>query len=115
MIFLAQLEQFNVPGADGGKVWMHGVELGLMLVLVALTMATACFQPRLKRAVPASLTAIVAVTLLVLGLQLDTRTVGDLASIAGGLPAFHIPMAPLELETLWIILPFIPWCRLPLA
>ncbi|MEW6612418.1 MAG: SulP family inorganic anion transporter [Pseudomonadota bacterium] len=106
VIFLAQLEQFKVPGADGSKVWMHGAELGLMLALVALTMAIAYFLPRLTRAVPASLAAIAAVTLLVLGLQLDTRTVGDLASIAGGLPAFHIPMVPLELETLWIILPY---------
>jgi SulP family sulfate permease len=32
--------------------------------------------------------------------------VGDLASVAGGLPQFHIPMVPLTLENLLIILPY---------
>jgi len=41
----------------------------------------------------------------VIGFDLDTRTVGDLASVAGGLPQFHIPMVPFTLETLWIVLP----------
>jgi len=32
--------------------------------------------------------------------------VGDLASIKGGLPSFHIPAVPFDLETLMIILPY---------
>jgi len=55
---------------------------------------------------PAALAAIIAVSLLVLGLNLDTATVGDLASIKGGLPAFHIPAVPFDAETLMIILPY---------
>jgi SulP family sulfate permease len=39
-------------------------------------------------------------------LGLESRTVGDMASIAGGLPEFHIPMVPLTWETLSIILPY---------
>lgn len=106
VIFLAQLEQFKLVDADGAKAWMSGAMLWLMLGLVALTMAISHFLPKLTRAVPGSLVAIVAVTLLVIGLGFETRTVGDLASIAGGLPAFHIPTVPLTLETLWIILPY---------
>jgi len=46
------------------------------------------------------------VSLLVIGIGFETKTVGDIASIAGGLPDFHIPMVPFSLETLWIILPY---------
>ncbi len=69
-------------------------------------MAIAHFLPKLTRAVPGTLVAIVAVSLVVIGFDLNTRTVGDLASIAGGLPAFHVPAAPVTLQTLWIILPY---------
>ncbi|MEK8090753.1 SulP family inorganic anion transporter [Thermithiobacillus plumbiphilus] len=106
VIFLAQLEHFKVKTPDGGTGWMSGMDLGLMLGLIALTMAIMHFLPRLTRAVPSALAAIVVVTLLVMGLNLETRSVGDLASIAGGLPAFHLPMVPINLETLWIILPY---------
>merc|ERR1711916_427757 len=52
------------------------------------------------------LAAILVVSAVVIGLGLDTRSVGDLASISGGWPEFHIPMVPLNLETLEIILPY---------
>ena len=106
VIFLAQLQQFKVPTEDGGSQWLSGPDLWIMLGLVALTMFIAQFLPRLTRAVPSSLAAIVVVSLLALVLNIDTRTVGDLSSIAGGLPEFHIPMAPLNLETLKIIFPY---------
>jgi SulP family sulfate permease len=115
VIFLAQLKQFQTTGMDGNPVWLSGEPLWVMLGLVALTMAIIHFLPKLTSAVPASLVAIVSVTLLVFFLELDTRTVqgaladmtGDpAASIAGGLPAFHIPMVPLTFETLYIILPY---------
>lgn len=105
VIFLAQLRQFKMV-EDGVNQWLGGQALWTMLGLVALTMAITRFLPRLTRAVPASLAAIVAVTLLAIGLDLDMRTVGDLASIAGGLPEFHIPAVPFSLETLRIILPY---------
>jgi SulP family sulfate permease len=106
VIFLAQLKSFHVPGPDGNMVWMSGGTLWLMLGLIALTMAIIKFLPRLTTAVPSSLAAIVVVSLLVIGLNLPTKTVGDVASIAGSLPQFHLPMVPLTLETLWIILPY---------
>lgn len=117
VIFLAQLGQFKVPDATGALDWMSGGPLYLMLGLVALTMAIIHFLPRLTTAVPASLAAIVVVTLMVHGLDLDTRTVIDFvrgmlpveeqasASLEGELPSFAIPMVPFTLETLKIIGP----------
>ena len=102
VIFLAQMKSFQV--ADGS--WMQGTELGIMGGLIVLTMAIIHFLPKLTTAVPSSLVAIVAVSLLAIFLNLDTNTVGDIASIAGGLPDFHIPTVPFTLETLKIILPY---------
>ncbi|PLY02077.1 MAG: sodium-independent anion transporter, partial [Desulfuromonas sp.] len=90
----------------GTMQWMWGGELFLMLALVALTMAIIYFLPKLTMAFPSALAAIIVVTALVHGFSLDTRTVGDLASVAGGLPSFHIPMVQPTLENLWIILPY---------
>ena len=115
VIFLAQLKQFQVASPSGGLEWMSGQPLMIMLGLIALTMAIIHFLPRLTTAVPASLVAIVSVTLLVIGLDLDSRSVVDVlrdmsgdaeATIAGGLPSWHIPMVPLSWEMLQIILPF---------
>jgi SulP family sulfate permease len=106
VIFLAQLEQFRVAGPGGAREWMGGEALYLMLGLVALAMAVIHFLPRLTKAVPAPLIAILTVTGLVLGFGLETRTVGDMASIAGGLPEFHIPAVPMTWETLTIIFPY---------
>jgi len=106
VIFLAQLSQFKVVGESGELEWMSGMGLGLLGALVILTMAIIHYLPRFTKAIPASLVAIIVVTLIVTLLSLDTRTVGDLASIAGGLPEFSIPGVPFTLETLWIILPY---------
>ncbi len=106
VIFLAQLGQFKIAGAEGTLEWMSGSMLWFMLGLVALTMAIMHFLPKLTRAVPAALAAILVVTALAHGLNLDTRMVGDLASVSGGLPSFHIPMVSLTLETIMIILPY---------
>ncbi len=115
VIFLAQLGQFKVPDDNGVMVWMQGNQMLTMVGLVALTMAIIHFLPKLTKAVPSSLVAIVVVTLLVQSLGLDARTVVDFvrdmtndpaASIAGGLPQFSIPNVPFTLETFRIIFPF---------
>lgn len=106
VIFLAQLGQFKVVGTSGELEWMSGQSLLLMLSLVGLTMVIIVGMPKLTKTIPAPLVGIGVVSFLVIGLNLDVRTVGDLASIAGGLPEFHIPSVPLTLETLWIILPY---------
>ncbi len=127
VIFLAQLGQFKDAMPTGEPTdaghdtashsaidvlfnggWMQGDALTLMLGLTALTMAIIWLFPKLPvigKMIPSSLASILIISFLCIGLELDTRTVGDLASVAGGLPSFHIPMVPMTLETLWIILP----------
>lgn len=118
VIFLAQLGQFGVAGEPGwlngtfmeGSIldvaWLEGQQLYMLLGLVALTMVIIHFLPKLTTALPSSLVAIVVVTGIVIGMGLDTKVVGDVASIKGGLPSFHIPTVPFNLETLLIILPY---------
>jgi sulfate permease, SulP family len=118
VIFLAQLSQFGVPGEPGwlhgtamqGSIidvaWMDGGQLYMLCGLVILTMLIIHLLPKFTTALPSSLVAIVVVSGLVLGFDLDTRVVGDVASIKGGLPSFHIPTVPFNFETLFIILPY---------
>jgi SulP family sulfate permease len=106
IIFMAQLEQFKVPGAGGEEQWLQGTPLLLMLGLVALTMAIVYLLPKLTKAVPASLVAIIVVSALVIGGNLDTKSVGDIASIKGGLPTLHWPQVPLTWATLALVLPY---------
>jgi SulP family sulfate permease len=101
IIALAQLEHFKT-----GEDWLGGTPLYLMLGLVALTMAIVYILPRLTRAVPPALVAILGVGLLVYLLGLPTRTLGDMAHIAGGLPTLAMPDIPWSLETLKIIAPY---------
>ena len=113
VIGLAQLSQFQIPGSGevgahgvtGGE-WMTGWPLTIMLSLVAVTMIIIWVMPRITKAVPAPLAGIVIVALAVIIFGIDVPRVGDLASIQGGLPQFHFPTVPLNLETLTIILPF---------
>ncbi len=118
VIFLAQLSQFGeaeqpgwlegtfMAGSIVDVAWLQGEQLYMLLGLVFVTMFIIQFLPRLTKVLPSSLVAIFVVTLLVLGLDLNTRTVGDIASISGGLPSFHIPSVPYTLETIFIILPY---------
>jgi SulP family sulfate permease len=115
VIFLAQLGQFKVKNAAGEMVWMSQEPLMLMLGLVALTMAIIHFLPKLTTAIPSSLVAILTVTAIAVGMDLDTNNVLDFlktmsgdenATIAGNLPSFAIPSVPLTFDTFYIILPY---------
>jgi SulP family sulfate permease len=106
VIFLAQFGHFKVKDADGLPHWMPAGALMTMLGLVALTMVVIYVFPKLTKAVPATLAGILVVSGLAAALGIHTKTVGDLASIAGGLPKFHLPEIPLTWETLRIIFPY---------
>lgn len=106
VIFMAQLTQFQVAGPDGTKVWMSGGPLLMMLALVVVTMVIIQWMPKFTNAIPAPLAGIAIVAAIVLMFGIDVPRVGDLASIKGGLPAFHWPQVPLNLETLQIIFPY---------
>jgi SulP family sulfate permease len=113
VIFLAQMTQFKVPGTvvsnghgmTGGE-WLSGGPLYIMLTLVAATMAIIWVMPRITKFIPAPLAGIGIIAAVVIFFGLDVPRVGDLASIKGGLPMWHIPMVPLEWETIEIILPY---------
>lgn len=102
IIFMSQLDQFKDP--DGN--WLTGTTLFILLGLVITTMLIIWLLPKLSRAVPASLVAILFILGLTYFLGIDTKTVGDIASVKGGFPPFHIPAIPINWETFMIILPY---------
>lgn len=104
IIFMAQVQQFRMP--NDPSTWMSGMPLYTMVGLTLLTVLVVLVLPRITKAVPSSLVAIVAVSSLVLFLQVDTKKVIDIASVGGSLPSFHIPMVPLSWETLQLIFPY---------
>ena len=104
VIFLAQIPHFQIPGSGGE--WMAGNGLMIFGGLILLTMAIIHYLPKLTSAVPSSLAAILIVSLIVIFFNVDTNTVGDLASIKGGFPDFHLPVVPFNWETLSIIFPY---------
>lgn len=106
VIAMAQMPHFKVMEADGGEHWMAGTPLYVMCGLVALTMLIVYLAPKLTKAIPSSLIAIVIISLGTIFLGIHTKTVGDMASIHGGFPPFHIPSVPFNLETLRIIVPY---------
>lgn len=105
IIFMAQLEQFKTVVA-GQAVWLSGSTLYVMAGLVALTIAIVIIFPRITKAIPPSLAAIIIVFIIVLGFGIHTKTVKDIAAVSGGFPPFHIPSIPFSLDSLKIIAPY---------
>jgi SulP family sulfate permease len=105
VVFLSQLKMFRER--DGAMVgdWLQGSALAVMLGLVALTMAVVYLLPRFTKKVPSSLVAIIVVS-LVAAFGLPTQTVGDLSSVQGSLPAFHLPAVPWTWETFRFVAPY---------
>lgn len=93
LIFLAQLPEFK-----GAGVLVYGMVAGALAIIYLL--------PRLTKAVPSPLVAIIVMTILAIVLDLDVRRVGDLGALPDSLPVFLWPQVPLTLETLWIVLPY---------
>lgn len=105
IIFMSQLEQFKMV-VNGETTWLSGTPLYIMAGLVALTIAIIVLLPKVTKAVPPSLVAIIVVFAIVLGFDIDTKVVKDIASVSGGFPPFHIPQVPLSLEMLQVIFPY---------
>ncbi|WP_299875902.1 SulP family inorganic anion transporter [uncultured Cocleimonas sp.] len=106
VILIAQFEHFKVPGPNDTHEWITGSALYIMIILIVLTMAIIQLLPRFTKAVPSTLAAIIVGTLLVIGLNLDTRTVADMASIKGVFPPFHLPEVDLSWEAFKIVFPY---------
>lgn len=107
VIFISQLGMFKSQGE-----WLQGVSLYTMMGLVAVTMLIMIFLPMLTKKVPAALTAIVVVSLVVIFGELETETVRSFIvanggeGIKAGLPSFQFPLISLSLETLFFITPY---------
>ncbi len=93
LIFLAQLPEFKGAGLT-------------MYAMVAGSLAIIYLLPRLTKAVPSPLVAILVMTVVAIVFQLDVRRVGDLGALPDALPVFLWPQVPWTLETLWIVLPY---------
>ncbi|MDB2414687.1 SulP family inorganic anion transporter [Rickettsiales bacterium] len=106
VIFLAQLGQFKTINTQGELVWLPTDALLMMLAIAFITMLIIHVTPKITNKFPAPLAGILVASALVIFGGLDTKTVGDLAEIAGGLPEFHIPTVPMNFETLYIIAPY---------
>lgn len=106
IIFMSQLNQFTTDSTDPNAPWMQGTQLVTFLGLVLLSMLIIWGLPKLTKVVPAALTAILVIFGLVYFLEIDTSTVGDIASVQGGFPPLHMPTIPLNLDTFLLIFPY---------
>ena len=107
IIFMAQFPNFYQKGTDE---LLTGASMYTMLGLTLLTMLIIWGFPKLTRAIPSSLLAIVVVSGIVIGFGVDTLTVADTMkegqTIQGGFPPLSIPQIPFTIQTLKIIFPF---------
>jgi len=106
VIGISQLSQFKTINSFGNSVWITGYTLAYSIIFVVLTMFIIWLLPKITKALPSTLVAILFTTIIVLTLKIDIPSVGDLASVKGGLPNFSIPSVPLSIETLKIIFPY---------
>lgn len=105
IIFMAQVAQFQFDH-HGTSEWLSGSALYIMAGLTALTILIVWIFPKITKAIPPSLIAILVVFAIVYGFNIETKKVIDIASVSGSLPAFHVPEVPFTWETLMIVLPF---------
>jgi SulP family sulfate permease len=107
VIFLSQLGMFQE--SDG---WMQGPRLMTMVGLTGLTMAIMLVLPKITKAIPAALAAIVIVATITIAGGIETPTVASFIAdrggdgIAAGLPSFAVPSVPFDQTTLMFILPY---------
>lgn len=102
ILFMSQLVQFQDPSG----AWLSGIPLYTVLGLVLLTMFIIWGLPKLTKAIPSSLVAVLVVFGIVVGFGIETKTIADIASIKGGFPPFNIPKVPFTMETLALIFPY---------
>lgn len=106
IIFMSQLAQFTTDSTDPNAPWMKGTQLYIFLGLVLFAMLIIWGLPKLTKAIPAGLVAILSIFGIVYFFQIDTTTVGDIASVSGGFPVPSIPNVPYTWETLTIVFPY---------
>ena len=78
----------------------------LVYPMVAVGIVVMVFLPRITKAVPAPLIAIVLLTGVAVLLHVNVPTVGDEGALPDSLPGLLIPNVPFTVETLQIIAPY---------
>jgi SulP family sulfate permease len=106
VIGISQLSQFKKIDSFGNSVWIEGDMLMYSIIFVVLTMYIIWLIPKITKVLPSTLVGILFTSILVLALKIDIPSVGDLASVKGGLPNFSVPSVPINIETLKIIFPY---------
>lgn len=97
---------YNIEVKGMKQEWMDAESLWLMIALVLLSMLIIWGLPKLTKYVPSALAAIVVVSAIVIGFGIDTKTVGDIASIEGGFPMPQLPSIPFTWDTFLLIFPY---------
>ncbi len=107
VIFISQLGMFKSSGE-----WLEGSSLLIMIGLVIVTMLIMYILPLITKKIPAALTAILVVSIIVIFGGIETETVRSFIisnggeGIKAGLPSFNFPSVSLSLETFQFILPY---------
>ena len=96
LIFMAQLPELT------NVTWhvyaMTAAGLGIIYLFP--------YVPKVGSWLPSPLVCIIAMTAVAMIWNIDIRTVADMGELPDTLPVFLWPDVPLNLETLWIILPY---------
>lgn len=109
IIFMAQFPNFMQVGADGTSTLLETGPFMTMLGLTLLTMLIIWGLPKISKAVPSALVAILVVSCIVIFGGIDTLTVKDIMkgeAMSGGFPPLSIPQIPFTLQTLKIVFPY---------
>ncbi len=108
LIFLAQVPHILLSDSDGGEGGSATGDsrLQMNLIFIALGLAIIYGLPRITKAIPSPLVAIVVLSAAAIGFNLDLPTVGDMGSLPSALPWVALPEVPFSLETLRIIAPY---------
>lgn len=93
LIFMAQLPQLTNVGWE-----TYAMVLGGLAIIYVF--------PRITKAIPSPLVAILVLSAISIGFGLSVNTVGQMGELPEGLPSLVLPNVPLTLDTVRIILPY---------
>ncbi len=120
LIFQAQLPQMGlnfhygeeVAKGQGHQILPVGTQIPIVWILIIIGLIIIYGLPKITRQIPSQLVAILILTIISIGLNLDIPTVKDLGQLPLGFPKFEIPFGsisngkvPFNLQTFGIVLP----------
>ena len=123
LIFLAQVPHILLEDSHGliSEIWglirlpysliagggeAPASDLQMNVLFIALGLAIIYGLPRITKAIPSPLVAIVVLAVAAITMDLNLRTVGDMGELPDALPWVALPDVPFTLETFQTILPY---------